>query len=67
MKTDDMTARRLAVLNGSWKFPANDQVYSQGFRDLISAMMVLNPASRPDLHKVGPAKRNVYNADDRDR
>ena len=47
-----MQTRRLAVLNGSWKFPPDDQVYSQGLRELISAMMVVNPEKRPDVHNV---------------
>lgn len=42
----------MAVLNGAWKFPNNDKVYSQGLRDLISFMLVQNPAERPDIHAV---------------
>jgi serine/threonine kinase 16 len=42
----------MAVLNGAWRFPANDKVYSQGLRDLISAMLVVEPSKRPDIHQV---------------
>jgi serine/threonine kinase 16 len=42
----------LAALSGKFKFPSNDQVYSQHLRDLISAMLVVDPAKRPDIHQV---------------
>lgn len=42
----------MAVRNGQYKFPANDQVYSQGLKDLISSMLVVDPQKRPDIHEV---------------
>jgi serine/threonine kinase 16 len=47
----------MAVLNGAWKFPANDKIYSQGLRDLISFMLVVEPSQRPDIHKVCLSRR----------
>lgn len=42
----------LAVRNGQYKFPNNDKVYSQGLRDLIKFMLVVDPKKRPDIHAV---------------
>ncbi|KAF8981491.1 hypothetical protein BGZ46_002705 [Entomortierella lignicola] len=44
----------LAVLNGNVRFPTVDQSdrYSSDFRDLIKAMLVVDPAMRLDIHQV---------------
>ncbi|KAH8929291.1 Pkinase-domain-containing protein [Atractiella rhizophila] len=42
----------MAVLGGSYKFPPEETTYSQGLRDLISMMLVLDPQKRPDIHQV---------------
>ncbi|KAG0254407.1 hypothetical protein BG011_005785 [Mortierella polycephala] len=44
----------LAVLNGTVRFPTADQAdrYSTDFRDLIRAMLVVDPAMRLDIHEV---------------
>ncbi|KAF9428489.1 hypothetical protein BGZ94_002198 [Podila epigama] len=44
----------LAVLNGTVRFPTTGQQdrYSNEFRDLIKAMLVVDPANRPDIHEV---------------
>merc|ERR1712093_788394 len=42
----------LAVRNGQYRFPASDKVYSQGLRDLVKFMLVLDPKKRPDIHAV---------------
>ncbi|KAF9345915.1 hypothetical protein BGX26_002607 [Mortierella sp. AD094] len=44
----------LAVLNGNVRFPTVDQAdrYSSDFRDLIKAMLVVDPAMRLDIHQV---------------
>jgi len=44
----------LAVLNGTVRFPTVDQAdrYSNEFRDLIRAMLVVDPAMRLDIHEV---------------
>ena len=40
----------MAVLNAQYKHP--NSVYSQGLKDLIDSMLKINPAERPDIHKV---------------
>ncbi|KAG8788526.1 hypothetical protein FRC20_004740 [Serendipita sp. 405] len=43
----------MAAMNGQYKHPAAAaSAYSQGLRDLIDACMVVDPAARPDIHKV---------------
>lgn len=42
----------LAATSGKFRFPRNDDRYSQAFKDLISAILVVNPAERPDIHRV---------------
>jgi serine/threonine kinase 16 len=42
----------LAVRNGQYRFPANDKVYSEGFRELVKFMLVVKPDQRPDIHQV---------------
>jgi serine/threonine kinase 16 len=42
----------LAALSGKFKFPTNDQVYSQHLRDLITSMLIVDPQKRPDIHQV---------------
>lgn len=43
----------LAVQNGQYRFPQNDKVYSQGLRDLIAYMLVVDKSRRPNIHEVG--------------
>jgi serine/threonine kinase 16 len=47
----------MAVLNAQYKQPSS--AYSQGLKDLIDAMLQVNPKDRPDIHKVSvlPAAR----------
>ncbi|KAG5638476.1 hypothetical protein H0H81_012408 [Sphagnurus paluster] len=40
----------MAVLNAQYKHPSS--AYSQGLKDLIDSMLKVNPAERPDIHKV---------------
>src|SRR5882762_10529353 len=40
----------MAVLNAQYKQP--NSAYSQGLKDLIDAMLQVNPKDRPDIHKV---------------
>lgn len=40
----------MAVLNAQYKHP--NSAYSQGLKNLIDSMLKLNPAERPDIHKV---------------
>ena len=40
----------MAVLNAQYKHPSS--AYSQGLKDLIDNMLKVNPAERPDIHKV---------------
>ncbi|KAJ7593340.1 other/NAK protein kinase [Mycena floridula] len=40
----------MAVLNAQYKHPSSS--YSQGLKDLIDAMLKVNPRERPDIHKV---------------
>lgn len=40
----------MAVLNAQYKHP--NSAYSQGLKDLIDSMLKINPAERPDIHKV---------------
>ena len=40
----------MAVLNAQYKQPSS--AYSQGLKDLIDAMLQVNPKDRPDIHKV---------------
>ncbi|ORZ09796.1 other/NAK protein kinase [Absidia repens] len=45
----------LAVLNGQFRFPSDpelDQLYSQTVKDLISWLLIADPAIRPDIHQV---------------
>jgi len=42
----------LAVQNGQYRFPQNDKVYTQGLRDLISYMLVVDKSKRPNIHQV---------------
>lgn len=39
----------MAVLNAQYKQPSSS--YSQGLKDLIDAMLKVNPVDRPDIHK----------------
>ena len=39
-------------MNGAYKFPQNDQGYSEGLRQLISSMLVVSPQQRPDIYAV---------------
>lgn len=41
----------MAVLNAQYKHPATSQ-YSEGFRKLVDAMLISEPQSRPDIHRV---------------
>ncbi|KAF7726665.1 hypothetical protein EC973_008539 [Apophysomyces ossiformis] len=41
----------LAILNGQYKFPAEDP-YTEGFRECIKSMLTVNPQQRPDIHAV---------------
>lgn len=40
----------MAVLNAQYKQPSS--AYSQGLKDLVDAMLQVNPKDRPDIHKV---------------
>lgn len=40
----------MAVMNAQYKHPSSQ--YSQGLRDLIDAMLKVNPQDRPDIHQV---------------
>ncbi|KAI4525978.1 Pkinase-domain-containing protein [Schizophyllum commune Loenen D] len=40
----------MAVLNAQYKHPPS--AYSQGLKDLIDSMLKVNPADRPDIHRV---------------
>lgn len=43
----------LAVMNGSWKFPAQDPAgYSDELKALIKEMLVLDPRARPTIDQV---------------
>lgn len=43
----------MAAMNGQYKHPAAAAgAYTQGLRDLIDACMVVDPSSRPDIHRV---------------
>ncbi|CAO3652199.1 unnamed protein product [Mucor hiemalis] len=42
----------LAVLNNQYKFPTNDDNYSQQVKDTIQWMLTANPATRPTIHQV---------------
>jgi serine/threonine kinase 16 len=43
----------MAVMNGQYKHPPSASgAYSEGFRKLIDACMVVDPAERPDIHRV---------------
>ena len=41
----------MAVMNAQYKHP-RDSAYSQGLRDLIDAMLTVDPKQRPDIHQV---------------
>ena len=47
----------MAVMNGQYKHPQS--AYSQGFKDLINAMLTVDPSKRPDIHQV----RNLFTCD----
>jgi serine/threonine kinase 16 len=40
----------MAVLNAQYKHPSS--AYSQGLKDLIDAMLKVDPSQRPDIHQV---------------
>ncbi|EMD31340.1 hypothetical protein CERSUDRAFT_119907 [Gelatoporia subvermispora B] len=40
----------MAVMNAQYKHP--NSAYSQGLKNLIDSMLKVNPAERPDIHKV---------------
>lgn len=40
----------MAVLNAQYKQPSS--AYSQGLKDLIDALLKVNPQDRPDIHQV---------------
>lgn len=40
----------MAVLNAQYKHP--ESAYSQGLKNLIDAMLKVNPKERPDIHQV---------------
>lgn len=40
----------MAVLNAQYKQPSS--AYSQGLKDLIDAMLKVDPKDRPDIHQV---------------
>ncbi|KAG8811278.1 hypothetical protein FRC17_002544 [Serendipita sp. 399] len=43
----------MAAMNGQYRHPpAAASAYSQGLRDLIDVCMIVDPAARPDIHKV---------------
>ncbi|KIJ52504.1 hypothetical protein M422DRAFT_223049 [Sphaerobolus stellatus SS14] len=43
----------MSVMNGAYKHPANaSSIYSEGLRNLIDFMLVLDPKNRPDIHQV---------------
>ncbi|MBW0476959.1 hypothetical protein O181_016674 [Austropuccinia psidii MF-1] len=43
----------LAVMNGSWKFPNQDsRGYSEGFKNLIKQMLVVDPKLRPQIEEI---------------
>ncbi|ORX59577.1 kinase-like protein [Hesseltinella vesiculosa] len=45
----------LAVLNGQFRFPSDPSLanlYSQSIKDLVSWLLVTDPAIRPDIHQV---------------
>lgn len=42
----------LAVQNGQYRFPQSDKVYTQGLRDLIAFMLVVDKSKRPNIHQV---------------
>lgn len=51
-QTDQGGSMALAVLNGQYKFPpGNNDPYSDVTRNLIKALLVVDPANRPDIHK----------------
>jgi serine/threonine kinase 16 len=49
----------MAVRSGNYKFPDKDRGYSQGFRDLIKFMLVIEPKNRPDIHAVIERTKHV--------
>lgn len=42
----------MAVLNGKYSFPAGENTYSEGLKELIRAMLIVKPEERPDILKV---------------
>lgn len=51
----------MAVMNAQYKHPSSQ--YSQGLRDLIDAMLKVDPQQRPDIHEVRslfPELRRLY-------
>ncbi|KZT52201.1 other/NAK protein kinase [Calocera cornea HHB12733] len=49
--TEQGGSMAMAVMGGVYKHPPGYQ-YSQGFRNLIDAMLKVNPEERPDIHQV---------------
>ncbi|KZP00502.1 other/NAK protein kinase [Calocera viscosa TUFC12733] len=49
--TEQGGSMAMAVMGGVYKHPLGYQ-YSQGFRNLIDAMLKVNPEERPDIHQV---------------
>ena len=47
----------MAVMNAQYKHPSSQ--YSQGLRDLIDAMLKVDPQQRPDIHQVSLTVPNV--------
>ncbi|KAK0531694.1 Serine/threonine-protein kinase env7 [Tilletia horrida] len=42
----------LAVLNGAFKFPADDSRYSEGLKNIVRACLQLKPEDRPDIDRL---------------
>jgi serine/threonine kinase 16 len=42
----------LAVQNGRYTFPAQNSRYSEGLKDIIKAMLVVDPNDRPDISQI---------------
>lgn len=41
----------MAVLNAQYKHPSGG-IYSEGLKTLIDALLISDPAARPDIHTV---------------
>jgi serine/threonine kinase 16 len=48
----------MAVLNAQYKQPSS--AYSQGLKDLVDAMLQVNPKDRPDIHKASVSTLTCY-------